>query len=176
MTVDYSNSWRILRMIDGIDAQIVSIMQQNARISNADIARRVRLAPSAVLERVRKLEERGLIRGYETRVDHRQLGYGMLAFVFVKSRECGDGTDRELAKIPEVLELHDVAGEDSFLLKVRADSPEGLAKLLREKIKAVPTVLSTRTTIVLETVKETSSVPIQTAARPQSARKARGKK
>ena len=147
-------------MSNVIDDQIVSIMQDDARISNADIARKVGLAPSAVLERVRKLEERGVIRGYETRIDHKQFGLGMLAFVFVKSKECGDGTDAELAKIPEVLELHDVAGEDSFLLKVRADSPEGLAKLLREKIKAVSTVLSTRTTVVLETIKETGSVPI----------------
>lgn len=151
-------------MIDVIDRQIVSIIQDDARISNADIARKVGLAPSAVLERVRKLEERGVILGFETRIDHRQFGLGMLAFVFVKSRECGDGTDIELAKIPEVLEIHDVAGEDSFLLKVRADSPEGLAKLLREKIKAVQTVLSTRTTVVLETIKETSSVRISSDA------------
>jgi len=163
-------------MIDAIDEKIVSIIQRDARISNADLARQIGLAPSAVLERVRKLEERLVIRGYETRIDHRQFGLGMLAFVFVKSRECGDGTDAALAEIPEVLEIHDVAGEDSFLLKVRADSPEGLAKLLREKIKAVPTVLSTRTTVVLETIKETSSVPIGGDTTGQSSKKTKGAK
>ncbi|MBE7517439.1 MAG: Lrp/AsnC family transcriptional regulator [Chloracidobacterium sp.] len=155
-------------MIDDTDHQILRIVQYDARISNADIARKVGLAPSAVHERVRKLEERGVICGYEARIDHRQFGLGMLAFVFVKSREWGDGTDEALAKIPEVLEIHDVAGEDSFLLKVRAGSPEGLAKLLREKIKAVPTVLSTRTTVVLETIKETSSVPVACENEPSA--------
>lgn len=158
-------------MINEIDEQIVSIIQQDARISNAEIARQIGLAPSAVLERIRKLEDRDVIRGYETRIDHRQFDLGLLAFVFVKSRECGDGTETELAKIPEVLEIHDVAGEDSFLLKVRADSPEGLGKLLREKVKAVSTVLSTRTTIVLETIKETSSVLISKRPLAEAERK-----
>ena len=111
-------------------------------------------------ERLRKLEDRGVIRGYEARLDPRPLDFGLLAFVFVKTQECGDGTDHLLAEIPEVLEVHDVAGEDSFLLKVRADSPEGLARILREKLKAIPTVVSTRTTIVLETIKETGTLPL----------------
>ncbi len=136
-------------MIDSKDKEIIAIIQADARISNAEIARQVSLAPSAVLERLRKLEDRGVIRGYEARLDPRPLDFGLLAFVFVKTQECGDGTDHLLAEIPEVLEVHDVAGEDSFLLKVRADSPEGLARILREKLKAIPTVVSTRTTIVL---------------------------
>ena len=147
-------------MIDSKDKEIIGIIQADARISNAEIARQVSLAPSAVLERLRKLEDRGVIRGYEARLDPRPLDFGLLAFVFVKTQECGDGTDHLLAEIPEVLEVHDVAGEDSFLLKVRADSPEGLARILREKLKAIPTVVSTRTTIVLETIKETGTLPL----------------
>lgn len=147
-------------MIDSKDKEIIAIIQADARISNAEIARQVSLAPSAVLERLRKLEDRGVIRGYEARLDPRPLDFGLLAFVFVKTQECGDGTDHLLAEIPEVLEVHDVAGEDSFLLKVRADSPEGLARILREKLKAIPTVVSTRTTIVLETIKETGTLPL----------------
>ncbi len=147
-------------MIDCKDKEIIAIIQADARISNAEIARQVSLAPSAVLERLRKLEDRGVIRGYEARLDPRPLDFGLLAFVFVKTQECGDGTDHLLAEIPEVLEVHDVAGEDSFLLKVRADSPEGLARILREKLKAIPTVVSTRTTIVLETIKETGTLPL----------------
>jgi Lrp/AsnC family leucine-responsive transcriptional regulator len=148
-------------MIVDIDLKILNIIQKDARISNAEIARQVGLAPSAVLERVRKLEERGVIQGYAAEIDASQVGFGLTAFVFVRTNECGDGTDRVLAKISEVLEVHDVAGEDSYLLKVRAENTEELAKLLREKIKAVPNVLSTRTTVVLQTIKETTALPLE---------------
>jgi Lrp/AsnC family leucine-responsive transcriptional regulator len=148
-------------MIGDIDIKILNIIQKDARISNAEIARQVGLAPSAVLERVRKLEERGVIQGYAAEIDANQVGFGLTAFVFVRTNECGDGTDKILATIPEVLEVHDVAGEDSYLLKVRAENTEELAKLLREKIKAVPSVLSTRTTVVLQTIKETTALPLE---------------
>jgi len=147
-------------MIDSVDKQILSIIQRDARIANAEIARQVSLAPSAVLERLRKLEERGVIRGFVAEIDPAHVGFGLLAFVFVRTNECGDGTDELLAEIPEVLEVHDVAGEDSYLLKVRAENPEDLARLLREKLKALPNVLSTRTTVVLHTVKETGQLPL----------------
>lgn len=147
-------------MINEIDTKILNIIQTDARISNADIARQVGLAPSAVLERVRKLEERGVIRGYAANIDHSQIGFGLTAFVFVRTNECGSPTDKLFAAIPEVLEVHDVAGEESYLLKVRAKNTEDLAKLLREKIKAVPNVLLTRTTVVLQTIKETTALPL----------------
>lgn len=162
-------------MIDGIDRDILQIIQQDGRISNADIARKVGLAPSAVLERLRKLEDRKVIRGYTAALDPKQVGFGLIAFVFVRTNECGDGTDRLLADIPEVLEVHDVAGEDSYLLKVRAADPEDLAVLLREKLKAIPSVISTRTTVVLQTVKETSALPLSRCV-DDSTQKARGKK
>ena len=147
-------------MIDETDKDILNIVQHDGRVSNAEIARQVGLAPSAVLERLRKLEERGVVRGYNACVDPKQVGYGLTAFVSVRTNECGDGTDDLLAKIPEVLEVHDVAGEDSYLLKVRVADPEDLARLLMEKIKAIPTVVTTRTTVVLQTVKETATLPL----------------
>jgi len=147
-------------MIDEIDKTIVNLVQQDGRVSNAEIARQIGLAPSAVLERLRKLEERQVIRGYSASVDPKQVGFGLVAFVFVRTNECGDGTDELLAKIPEVLEVHDVAGEDSYLLKVRASDPEDLARLLREKLKAIPSVVTTRTTVVLQTIKETTALPL----------------
>lgn len=147
-------------MIDEIDKQILDIVQQDGRTSNADIARQVSLAPSAVLERVRKMEERGVIRGYAASVSPKAVDFGLTAFVSVRTNECGDGTDALLAQIPEVLEVHDVAGEDSYLLKVRAADPEDLGVLLKEKIKSIPTVVTTRTTVVLQTVKETTALPL----------------
>lgn len=158
-------------MIDDIDKQIVNIVQQDGRISNAEIARQVGLAASAVLERIRKLEERGVIQGYFASIDPKEVGFGLIAFVFVRTNECGDGTDELLAKIPEVLEVHDVAGEDSYLLKVRAADPEDLARLLRVKLKAIPTVVTTRTTVVLQTIKETTALPLDRCVPVEKAKK-----
>jgi Lrp/AsnC family leucine-responsive transcriptional regulator len=147
-------------MINDTDRQILNIIQKDARITNAEIARQVGLAPSAVLERVRKLEERGVIRGYATEIDAVEVGFGLTAFVAVRTHECCSETDKFLAEIPEVLEVHDVAGEDSYLLKVRVKNTEGLSRLLRERLKNVPNVASTKTTVVLQTIKETTALPI----------------
>lgn len=162
-------------MINDIDKQILNIIQQDARISNAEIARQVGLAPSAVLERVKKLEERGTIQGYTAKLDATELGYGLTAFVAVRTNECCSETDKFLAEIPEVLEVHDVAGEDSYFLKVRAKNPEDLAKLLRERLKNVPNVASTKTTIVLQTIKETTALPIEQTSAEEKAAKGKGK-
>ena len=149
-------------MIDEIDSKIIELLQDNARIAQADVARAVGLAPSAVLERIRKLETRGVIRGYTALVDPRTLGQGMLAFVSVRTEESpgDDSVARALAQCPEVLELHHVAGDDCYLLKVRARDAEHIGHLLRHRFGRIPGVRSTRTTIVLETVKETPRLAI----------------
>lgn len=149
-------------MIDDIDRQLLNYLQTEARITNAELARRVGMVPSGVLERVKKLEERGLLRGYEARVDARQLGYGLVAFTFVKSDDPvgGVASAQVLAAIPEVQEVHHIAGEDCYLIKIRTSDVEALGKLLREKIGVIPSIRSTRTTIVMETLKETATVPI----------------
>ncbi|CAN5391106.1 Lrp/AsnC family transcriptional regulator [soil metagenome] len=152
-------------MIDGNDEQILTILQDDARISNAEIARQIGLAPSAVLERLRKLEDRGIIRGYRTDIDPRAVEFGLTVFVTVKTSECGSNAEKALAAIPEVLEVHDVAGEDSYLLKIRTKDTEALGQLLREKIKPIPNVISTRTTVVLQTYKETNALPLEGKAR-----------
>jgi Lrp/AsnC family leucine-responsive transcriptional regulator len=150
------------RTIDAVDLQILEILQSNARETQADIARAIGLAPSAVLERMRKLEARGVLRGYTADVAPRTLGLNLLAFVAVRSDELtvDDRVARALADVPEVLEVHHVAGEDCYLLKVRARDAEHLGQLLRTRFGRIPGVRSTRTTIVLETVKETSRLPI----------------
>jgi Lrp/AsnC family transcriptional regulator, leucine-responsive regulatory protein len=148
--------------MDAIDRKILNILQSDARTSNAELARQVGLAPSAVLERVRKLEEREVIRGYEARIDPTALELGLLAFVYVRTDErIGSPiAERGLAELPEVQEVHHIAGEDCFLVKVRVASTDALQRLLRERIGAIPTVRSTRTTIVLETAKETATMPV----------------
>jgi Lrp/AsnC family leucine-responsive transcriptional regulator len=147
-------------MIDDIDRKLLNILQEDARISNAELARRVGMAPSGILERVKKLEERGLIRGYQARLDSKKLGSGLVAFAFVKSDERVGGIEsaESLAAIPEVQEVHHIAGEDCYLIKIRVADVEALGRLLREKVGVIPSIRSTRTTIVMETVKESATV------------------
>ena len=149
-------------MIDATDAKILTILQENARTSNAEIARQVDLAPSAVFERIRKLEERGVIEGYSARVNPNAVGLPLLAFIFVRDEERpGDErTSRLVSDIPEVLEVHHVAGEDCLLVKVRTTDTDSLGKLLRDKLGRIQTIVTTRTTIVLGTVKESSQLPL----------------
>ena len=150
------------RTVDPLDLRILEILQANARETQVDIARDVGLAPSAVLERIRKLEARGLIRGYAALVDPRPLALPLLAFVAVRTDETGldNRVAHALAESPEVLEVHHVAGDDCYLIKVRARDAEHLGLLLRGRFGRIPGVRSTRTTIVLETVKETPRLPI----------------
>ena len=149
-------------MIDDIDEKIMTILQQSARVSNADIARQLDMAPSAIFERIRKLEARGTIKGYEARIDPQVVDRGLLAFVFVRADEklARLETGTELARLPEVQEVHHIAGEDCYLVKVRVANTEALGRLLRERFGLIPTVRSTRTTIVLTTIKETATLPI----------------
>jgi Lrp/AsnC family leucine-responsive transcriptional regulator len=149
-------------MIDDIDRQLLNFLQADARISNAELARRVGMVPSGVLERVKKLEDRGFIRGFEARLDAKKLGFGLVAFAFVKSDDRVGGIEsaQALAAIPEVQEVHHIAGEDCYLIKIRVADVEALGRLLREKVGVIPSIRSTRTTIVMETLKETATVLI----------------
>lgn len=150
------------RSIDKIDATLLDILQYNARTTQAELAKAVGLAPSAVLERLRKLESKGIIRDYVALIDPHVVERGLLAFVAVRSADQGPDMPSaiELARIPEVLEVHHVAGEDCYLLKVRARDAEHLGQLLRQQIACTASVTSTRTTIVLETVKEDPRIAI----------------
>jgi Lrp/AsnC family leucine-responsive transcriptional regulator len=157
-------------MIDTTDREILAIVRDNARVSNVEIARKVGMAPSAILERLRKLESKGIIRGYEARLSPKALGLGLLAFVFVRAddRLGSTKTGEALAAIPEVLEVHHIAGEDCFLAKVRTADTEALGRLLRDGFGAIPTLRSTRTTIVMNTIKETAQLPLELPAEEES--------
>ena len=148
--------------MDEVDQQILMMLQENARVSNAEIAREVGMVPSGVLDRIRRLEERGLVEGYAVRLNAKKAGLGLLAFIFVMSDEpFGEAPSAEaLAALPEVLEVHHIAGEDCYLVKVRVADTQALAHLMKTKLAAIPYIKNTRTTIVLETLKESSQLPI----------------
>jgi Lrp/AsnC family transcriptional regulator, leucine-responsive regulatory protein len=152
------------RIIDNTDRVILMLLQDNARATQTEIAKAVGLAPSAVLERMRKLEARGAIRGYVALVDPHVVDQRMLAFVAVRTSTVGEEervVAERLAAIPEVLEVHFVAGEDCLLLKMRARDAEHIGELLRHQVGTVPGVRSTRTTIVLGSMKESPRIPVR---------------
>lgn len=157
------------RIFDDVDLTVLETLQHNSRTTTAEIARNLGMAPSAVLERIRKLEGRKAIKSYEARLDPEALGLSLLAFVFVVVDESvGQMTagDR-LAELPNVLEVHHVAGEDCYLLKVRVADTTALGAMLRDDIGAVESVRTTRTTIVLETEKESGSLPLPSRSEQQ---------
>lgn len=148
-------------MIDTTNRKILSILQKNARTTNAEIARQIGKAPSAILERIRKLENKKIIQGYETRVAPDALEMGLTAFTFVSVEEAVGSTDsgEMLSRIPGVLEVHYCAGQDNYLVKIRVKDTGKLAEMLA-KIGQISTVRDTNSTIVLRTVKESTSLPI----------------
>jgi Lrp/AsnC family leucine-responsive transcriptional regulator len=150
-------------MIDDISLKILKILQEKARIPNVEVARQVGMAPSAVLERIRKLESQGFIDGYEVRLNPARFARSLVAFVKVKINASGNEkkAGKALAALPEVQEVHYVAGDDAFLVKVRVADPEELGRFTRDKIAAVATVHSIQTAIVLSTYKETARIPIE---------------
>lgn len=144
-------------LLDNTDLHILDMMQTNARISNADLARELNMAPSAILERVKKLEQKKIIKQYTTVIDPSAVQQKLLAFIFIKSKEgftCCSDIAAELAALPEVQEVHHIAGEDCFLVKVRTADSAALMAFMRSSLQKIPNILSTKTTIVLETVKE----------------------
>ena len=153
-------------MLDEKDARILELLQKDGRTTNVELARVVELTPSTTLERVRKLEERGLIKGYTAILDPHALDLGLVAFIFMRVDDRDDqfgraeSTADALSALPSVLELHHLAGEDCFLLKVRARDTDDLYRILRDELGRFKTIRSTRTTIVLKTVKETTGLPL----------------
>lgn len=148
-------------MLDSISLEILTILQKKARIPNIEVSRQVGLAPSAVLERIRKMEKQGVIDGYEVRLNPKRFKCAQVAFVHVTtSGPQSTEVETKLAAIPEVQEVHFVSGSDCYLIKIRSADSASLGILLREKICAIKGVASTRTETVLSTVKETSRIPL----------------
>jgi Lrp/AsnC family leucine-responsive transcriptional regulator len=131
-------------------------MQENARISNADIARVLNMAPSAVLERVKKLEQKKIILQYTTRLNPAALNQNLIAFVYIQANKGIGNSDTgiELAKIAEVQEVHQIAGDHCFLVKIRTTDSASLLAIMRNSMSKIPDILITKTSIVLETTKE----------------------
>lgn len=147
--------------LDSLDMKILGQLMQQARITWAELAAHLGLSAPAAADRVRKLEERGVIQGYLTKVDADSLGYDLTAFIAVTLEHPRDrgGFLAQVHALPEIQECHHIAGEGDYLLKVRCRGTRGLERLITDALKEIPGVMQTRSTIVLSTVKETISLP-----------------
>lgn len=152
----------MLRMIDAVSLQILKILQEKARIPNVEVARRIGMAPSAVLERIRKLEKQGYIDGYEVRLNPQRFRRGLVGFIHLVMDAGADETSlvTRLSSIEDIQEIHYIAGEDGYLIKVRVAGTEELDRLVRERIRSIAGVCSTRTSVALATIKETTRITI----------------
>ncbi|MCD2422328.1 Lrp/AsnC family transcriptional regulator [Niabella pedocola] len=148
--------------LDETDLAILRLLQEDARITNVALAGQLKMAPSATLERVRKLEEKGMIKGYSAIVDPLWIDKDLLVFIFIKTKDsfADDKSARLLAAIPQVMEVHHIAGDDCYLIKARVSGPTELMELKRSRFSKISNIISMRTTIVLETVKESSHISI----------------
>lgn len=146
--------------MDVVDEQIVDLLQADARLTQAEIAKKVGLSQPSVADRIRKLEEQKIILGYAARVDPRKLGKDITAFIGVgiEHPKYFDGFAKRVLGLPEILECHRVAGQESYVLKVRTENTSTLDKLLVEGLRTIPGVTRTQTTIVLSSIKEDTRV------------------
>ncbi|HSV67329.1 MAG TPA: winged helix-turn-helix transcriptional regulator [Mycobacteriales bacterium] len=137
--------------MEKLDRLIVRALCEDGRMSYTELAERVGLSVSAVHQRVRRLEQRGVVTGYTARVDTDALGLPLTAFVSIKPIDSGapDDAPVRLASLRAIEACHSVAGDESYILKVRVGSPADLEVLLQE-IRAAANV-ATRTTVVLST-------------------------
>ena len=137
--------------MEDIDRQIVELLCADGRMSFTDLGKRTGLSTSAAQQRVRRLEQRGVLRGYTAFVDPEAIGLPLTAFISVKPTDAAapDDAPEQLAGIAAIEACHSVAGDENYILKVRVASPADLESLLQE-IRAAASV-STRTSVVLST-------------------------
>jgi Lrp/AsnC family leucine-responsive transcriptional regulator len=148
-------------VLDAIDRTLLDAVQNDCKQSLAELGAQVGLSAPSVLERMRKLEEAGLVRGYHAHLDARRVGLDIGAFIGVgidHPRRIA-AFEKEIAQIPEVLECHHVTGRHTLLLKVRTENTESLHRLIQQ-LRELQGVARTETMIVLATQMERTTVPI----------------
>jgi Lrp/AsnC family transcriptional regulator, leucine-responsive regulatory protein len=148
--------------VDAIDLRILEILQRDARVTQQDIARRVKLSQPSVADRIRKLEARGVILGYFAKVDPSHLGKDITAFIGVgiSHPKYFEQFGKKVMALPDILECHRVAGNESYLLKIRTENTKSLDRLLVEQLRTIPGVFRTETTLVLSSIKEDMALSI----------------
>jgi Lrp/AsnC family leucine-responsive transcriptional regulator len=148
-------------MLDELDLTILRTLQQNGRTKRNELAELVGLSIPSVSDRLKKLEDNGIIEGYYTKVKRQAFGFDILAFILVMMDSSKHYKDliKHVEKHPKIIECYSVLGDGSHLIKVTVKNTEALEKLLSE-IQTWTGVISTKTTYVLSTIKETTEINI----------------
>ena len=150
--------------IDAIDRRILTVLQRSGRISNAELSEKINLSPSACHRRVQLLEKAGFIKEYVALLDPRKVGRPSTVFVEItlsgQADEVLDAFEREVAKVPDVLECHLMAGSADYLLKVVAENTEDFARIHRQYLARLPGVQGMQSSFALRTVFKTTALPV----------------
>jgi Lrp/AsnC family leucine-responsive transcriptional regulator len=153
-----------MKVIDEVDVQLLKLLQQDGRITNADLAKSVGLSPPSVLQRVRALERAGLIRGYTALLDAEKLGMRITAFAMVSLSLHQDMAierfRRSVLDVEEVQECYHVSGEYDFLLKIVVKDMRAYEVLIREKISRIRGIRQINSSIVFGVTKQTTAIPL----------------
>ena len=153
-----------MEVLDAVDRRLLRVLQDDGRISNAELARRCNLSPAACFERMRRLREKKVITGYAALINPAKVGRGLMIFVEVLlDRTTGDMFEafaEAVRRQPEVLECHMVAGGFDYLIKARVGDMEAYRAFLGDVLVKMPGVRETRTYAVLEEVKSTTALPL----------------
>lgn len=150
--------------IDATDRKILGVLQRKGRVSNAELSDQVNLSPSACHRRVQRLESEGYIKDYVALLDARKLNVPTTVFVEItlqgQAEEVLEGFEKAVARIPDVLECHLMAGSADYLLKVVAENTEDFARIHRQYLSRLPGVAQMQSSFALRTVFKTTALPV----------------
>ena len=153
-------------VLDATDRRILTVLQREGRITNADLSERVNLSPSACHRRVQRLEEEGYIAAYVALLDARKMGKPTTVYVEItlqsQAEDLLDAFEREVAKVPDVLECHLMAGSADYLIKIMAEDTEDFARIHRRYLARLPGVRQMQSSFSLRTVVQTTALSVQT--------------
>ncbi len=151
--------------LDNINRKIISILQANSSMTNSDLSKSIGLAPATTLERVKKLELSGIIKGYVALVDQKKIGKDITAFVEISMKDHSANSiktfSRDIAAFPEVLECHHIAGDKDFLLKVVTENIESYRIFALDKLASIPGIGNVCTLFTLDTIKYSTGIPVE---------------
>lgn len=150
--------------LDLIDHKLLEILQDNGKITNAQLSKEIGLSPAPTLERVKKLEQLGIIESYHAQIDREKVGLGVMTFVQVTlsghRKSITEDFVTAIQTVPEIIECHHVTGSCDFLLKVIAKDIASYQQLIMESINEIEVVASTQTMVILSTFKNSKVLPI----------------
>jgi DNA-binding Lrp family transcriptional regulator len=150
--------------IDAIDKKILRTLQKNAKITNAKLSKEIGLSPAPTLERVRKLESKGIISGYHAKLDKSKIGLGVSTYVMVSlkghNKKNLDSFIEKISDVDNIVECHHITGSGDFILKVVAKDIESYQKLMLEKVSEIEVTDSLQSMVILSTLKDNKQMPL----------------